>query len=511
MTHTMQTRLTIWQTIRLLLSHRRLADRRAFDYESNRFAKVMVGIASLFIVGYLIMLAVLFALIANDMRSMTSVELMCALLPAVMCIDFLMRLAVQQTPSQIARPYMLLPLPRHACVDAFIFSSLTSWGNLTWLILVIPYSIMSVAFSYGMLTMVYLVIVTLLAAVANSQWYSLTRTLANRSFLWWLLPVGFYALEASPLYLCHDAGLQQYLRVYSLPGDAIGGHSMWPLLAMMALTAILVLANRHVQYAAVCMETMGSSKPKSLKHVIRFSFLERYGELGTFLQLEIKQLMRNRNPRKAIIMSIVFTIILSMLIITTDIYDSDVMTNFLALYIFILPGATILVKVMGYEGNYVDLLFVRRENILALLHAKYIFYSAMLLLPFVLMQPMVIAGKMPLMMLASYAVYTMGFQYFVIFQSAVYTHQTIPMNEKITSKGGLDGNYVQMIITGVVFIIPNIIVTTLQTMFSPETTYGIMLAIGLAFVLTNRLWLRNIYNRMMKRKYNNLEGFTSTR
>ena len=166
---------------------------------------------------------------------------------------------------------------------------------------------------------------------------------------------------------------------------------------------------------------------------------------------------------------------------------------------------------MGYEGNYVDLLFVRRENILALLHAKYIFYSAMLLLPFVLMQPMVIAGKMPLMMLASYAVYTMGFQYFVIFQSAVYTHQTIPMNEKITSKGGLDGNYVQMIITGVVFIIPNIIGTTLQTMFSPETTYGIMLAIGLAFVLTNRLWLRNIYNRMMKRKYDNLEGFTSTR
>ena len=40
---------------------------------------------------------------------------------------------------------------------------------------------------------------------------------------------------------------------------------------------------------------------------------------------------------------------------------------------------------------------------------------------------------------------------------------------------------------------------------------GIMLAIGLAFVLTNRLCLRNIYNRMMKRKYDNLEGFTSTR
>ena len=187
------------------------------------------------------------------------------------------------------------------------------------------------------------------------------------------------------------------------------------------------------------------------------------------------------------------------------------MTNFWALYIFILPGATILVKMMGYEGNYVDGLFVRRENILALLHAKYIFYSAMLLLPFVLMLPMVFAGKMSIVMLLSYAVYTMGFQYFVIFQSAVYTRQTIPMNEKITSKGGLEGNYVQMIIIGVIFLVPNVIVTTLQTMFSDNTTYGIMLAIGLMFVLTNRLWLRNIYNRMMSRKYSNLEGFTSTR
>ena len=180
----MQTRLTIWQTISCLLKHRRLADQRAIDYETNRFAKVMVGIAFLFTAGYLIMLAVLFALIANDTRFMTSVELMCTILPAVMCIDFLMRFTMQQTPAQIARPYMLLPLPKYACVDAFIFSSLTSWGNLTWLLLVVPYSIMSVAFSYGLLTMVYLVVVVLLAAMANSQWYSMSRTLVNRSYLW---------------------------------------------------------------------------------------------------------------------------------------------------------------------------------------------------------------------------------------------------------------------------------------------------------------------------------------
>ena len=71
----MQTHLTLWQTIRCLLNHRQLADRRAIDYETNRFAKVMVGIAFLVTTGYLMMLAVLFALIANDTRSMTALSM----------------------------------------------------------------------------------------------------------------------------------------------------------------------------------------------------------------------------------------------------------------------------------------------------------------------------------------------------------------------------------------------------------------------------------------------------
>ena len=41
--------------------------------------------------------------------------------------------------------------------------------------------------------------------------------------------------------------------------------------------------------------------------------------------------------------------------------------------------------------------------------------------------------------------------------------------------------------------------------------YTIMLVIGLAFIFTHQLWMRNIYNRMMRRKYILLEGFRSSR
>ena len=42
-------------------------------------------------------------------------------------------------------------------------------------------------------------------------------------------------------------------------------------------------------------------------------------------------------------------------------------------------------------------------------------------------------------------------------------------------------------------------------------TYIFMCVIGLAFIVTHPLWIRNIYKRMMLRRYENIDGFHSTR
>ena len=41
--------------------------------------------------------------------------------------------------------------------------------------------------------------------------------------------------------------------------------------------------------------------------------------------------------------------------------------------------------------------------------------------------------------------------------------------------------------------------------------YSILLAIGLGFTLTSPLWIRNVYKRFMKRRYENMEGFRDSR
>jgi len=39
----------------------------------------------------------------------------------------------------------------------------------------------------------------------------------------------------------------------------------------------------------------------------------------------------------------------------------------------------------------------------------------------------------------------------------------------------------------------------------------ILLVIGLGFILTSSIWLRNIYSRFMKRRYQNMEDFRFSR
>ena len=67
------------------------------------------------------------------------------------------------------------------------------------------------------------------------------------------------------------------------------------------------------------------------------------------------------------------------------------------------------------------------------------------------------------------------------------------------------------IVSMVGFFAPVALVMLLQTIFSDEIAYLILIVIGLGFTATEPYWMRNIYRRMMLRRYDNLEGFHATR
>jgi uncharacterized membrane protein len=113
-------------------------------------------------------------------------------------------------------------------------------------------------------------------------------------------------------------------------------------------------------------------------------------------------------------------------------------------------------------------------------------------------------------MVIAYFLLSSGMLYFTLFQMAVYNKQTIPLNEKITGKNNVE-NGIQFIIQMVAMFLPLVLVSVFILLFDENTAYVALAIIGLIFTLTHPIWLRNIYKRMMTRKYDNLEGFHASR
>ena len=486
------------QLFKLLRANNKLSYRRSPAFEQSQWAKLLMYIGGGIFAIYLIIYGAIIGFAAEG-EAGSIIAFMILILP----IDFLLRFIFQTTPAMMVKPYILMPISRFTAIECFLASSHVSGYNLLWLAMFIPYSIVAIAGGAGFFSVLYVLLVSELLIILNSQVYLFFRTLVNRSVLWMLPALLLYAAPFLPL-LIDKKWLNRELDLLQEVGAA-----WWMLPLVLALIAGMFFVNRHFQFKYV-YEEISKKKESELKRVSTFSFFNRFGIVGEYLKLELKSNLRNKVMRQRTIMSLSLVIVFSLLIAYTDVYDNPMMTNFWCLYCFAIYSVTSLIKIMGQEGNYIDLLMTRRESILSLLKAKFWFYAAVLVVPFVIMLPAVFTGKFTLLMLFAYMLLTGGFIHFVIFQLAVYNKQTLPLQQKVTGKGNIE-NGMQIVIELVALLGPGIIVGVGYLLVGMTYTYLFMCALGLAFILTYPLWLRNVYNRMMQRRYDNLDGFHSTR
>ena len=488
------------QLYRLLRKNTNLSYKRSPAFEQNKWAKLLIYLGGLMFAGYLIMYG---CIIGISAKGEAGIMIGAGLIYLV--IDYLLRFIVQTTPGMMVKPYILQPISRYTAIECFLIGEHVSGYNLLWLCMFVPYGIILLFAGENFWLVFYEVFTAEVLIILNSQIYLFFRTLINRTVLWLIPAVSFYALPFTPLLFSPKSSTLD--KTFDMIVSA--GMSCWFLPALLLVIAALFFINRYFQFKYV-YEEISKKKERELKHVSQFSFFNHFGLVGEYLKIELKSNIRNKTMRTRCIFSLVAVIIFSLLVAYTSIYDSELMLNFWCLYCFALYGVTALIKIMGQEGNYIELLMMHRENIIALLQAKFWFYSAVLVIPFVIMLPAVFTGKYTILMLLAYMLLTAGFLHFIIFQLAVYNKQTLPLQLKVTAKGNFE-NGMQIVIELFALFGPVAITGLGYLLVGLTYTYIFMCVVGLAFILTHHIWIRNIYNRMMKKRYENLEGFMSTR
>ena len=489
----------------LLRKNTKLSEKRHPMFEANQYGKFFgyIGIA---------IVAIEFIAIGTFMGWIAAKDdepqILFFVLPFLMIVDFFMRFMTQQTPLMLVKPYLLTPISKYTAIECFLTSQILDTGNLFWMTIFLPYTFivwcggMTIWAALGMLLLFHLIV------VVNSQWYLLVRTLINQSMWWWALPGVFYGSLILPLFLLPDKILD---KIFDGIGDFVGDNafSWWTFALFILLFVVLFAINRRLQMRLIYDEISKKEKTK-LKHVSEFQALNRFGQIGEYLKLEIKSTMRNKAIRTRFIQGLCLIMFFSLMIAFGSVYNTSFERNFWCLYAFIFFGTVNLVKVMCPEGNFIDMLMVHEENILTLLRAKYYFYCAILILPLLFCLIPIFAGKFSILMVLAYLLTATGPVYCMLFQMAVYNKTTLPLNDKITGKNQMENKW-QAIVSMIGFFVPVAIVMLLQAIFSDEIAYLVLIVIGLGFTVTEPYWMRNIYRRMMQRRYQNLEGFHTTR
>jgi hypothetical protein len=233
--------------------------------------------------------------------------------------------------------------------------------------------------------------------------------------------------------------------------------------------------------------------------------------LRHFIQLELFQIQRNKNPRKKITLSIILSIVFALLSALPQDTVYGFQQYFYISYALLIIGFSNLSSMMQYEGNYYSVLFSYKDFIYQHMRAKYILYTTMLLIPTAILLIATRWNNISVAFIIGYALFTAGVQYFFVLLLTLFNKQTVELNNKNTTGGWKNTNYMLVIIGILLFIIPSLFVTTLQKNASETTTEIILTICGLIFIATHKLWIRAISNRINNNHYAFIEGFNASR
>ena len=492
---------------KIIKQNQKLAEKRNPAFDTNRFAKFLIYFMIVYWAAIFLFLGVSLPFMFEGLvPNMEPYHIMNQGFIYVMLADFLIRFMAQPSVSQEIKPYLLMPVKRKKLISILLLKSGLDSYNFMWFFVYVPFAFLTVIRFYGFGGMSLYLIGIWLIFVFNNYWYLLCKLLLGEKTLWLLLPTAVFGALGAAEFLLDGLPISRF--TMDLGEGFIEGNPL-SFLFVLACIGVMFLINLKLQQRMIYNE-LSKKEDTKIKRVSEYKFLDKYGEVGEYLRLELKLIARNKTVKTQFRMGIIVMLGFSFALAFTDVYDGSYMTSFICLYNYAVLPIMTLGQVMSFEGNYIDGLMSRKESIFNLLRAKYYLTTLIILVPFLIMMFPIAKGKITLLAAIAYLIFVAGFVFFMLLQLAVYNTRTLPLNSNLM-KSNKSSNWIQGLVTGCAFMLPLLIDKLLSALLQEEVAHIILILIGLGFIATHNLWIKNIYKRFMKHRYKNMEEFRASR
>lgn len=424
----------------------------------------------------------------------------CGILLIYFLYDLVLRLQLQELPTLKVQPYLHLPIKRNSIIGYLALTAIFSFFNLWPIILFTPFIVKIIAPENGALVATAMFIAIIAISVFNNY---LALYIKRRSNLngWIFLVVGaFLSLVVCGDYIWHLYSIQKVSNLF------FGNLMKTPVLALVpvVLAIAMFFFNFYYLKANLYLEELSSKKAEDRKSSTEIPLLGRFGHIGDLVANEIKLILRNKRPRSALIMGLFF-MFYGLIFYTQKAYGES-MKVFVGMFmtgIFIISYGQFM---YSWQAAHFDGILVSKVKFRDFLKAKYILFTAVSSVAFILTLPYAYFGWRVVLIHFIMYLWNIGINTTMVLWFANFNQKRIDLTKGASFNWeGVGAS--QLLLSFPLIIFPYLIYLPFHFLHHTDLGLAVMAIIALVFLFTREYWITQLNKDFNNKRYKIAEGF----
>jgi hypothetical protein len=426
----------------------------------------------------------------------------CGIILIYYLFDLLMRLQLQELPTLRVQAYLQLPIRRNAVVRYLAFTALLSVFNLWPFILFLPFVFKIIATDSGVAVTLAFVFSIAGLTIFNNYLALFIKRKANLNGWVFLIAAAVLILIGIADFSLHLFSTRKISFLF------FGNLITHPALAVIPvlLGALMYYINFLYLKSNLYLEELGSRKASAYKSSTEFPLLNRFGSVGDLVGNEIKLILRNKRSRSSLIVGVFFLFYGLIFYSRGGMTGSEGFKVFVGMY---MSGAFIVSYgqyMFSWQASHFDGLLVSKINFTDFLKAKYLLFTIISTVFFLLATPYVYFGWHTLAIHTVMYIWNIGVNTTIVLFFANRNYKRIDLSRGAGMNWeGIGAS--QLLLTFPLIIAPYIVYAPFAMLGHSDIAVALLGAIGLIFIFTRSYWIKLLEADYYTKRYTIAEGF----
>lgn len=411
-------------------------------------------------------------------------------------IELLFRYFLQKLPVMDIKPLLLIPIKKSTIAHYILGRSGVSGYNLLALFFFIPFGIVLLFNGYPVLN----VLLWLVSIFSITLCINYVNFLVNKSDK-------ALGIIGGIIVVLYGLDYFQLLAVKEFFGPIFHGLYKYPITVLIPLgLAILAYAlNYRLLKNKLFLDASLKTKSKEAK-TSDLSWTKRFGDLGTFLQLDLKMIWRNKRPKTQAFISLLM-IFYGLVFYTMDDYGmTSPMIVFVGLFMTGIFLANFGQLIPAWDSSYYSMMMSQNIPLRKYLESKSSLISVSIGAMFLLSIPYIYFGWEAIAINFSCALYNLGVNIPMVLFFGSFNKKRVDLDT--SAFGNMQGaGAVQFLVLLPLLCIPMLLFFVSKLLFSFEIALIILAALGILGVLLKKPLMDQITELYRKKKYGMIAGF----